>query len=84
MYVGDLGSHRVWKSEHKGYVDTFVHVAKDLPRCAESFLAVNRLAQLDERLDDTFLLRLESIDGMLDNAMVGAVAESFWTRFFKS
>lgn len=83
-YVGDAGSHSVWKSEHKGYVDTVVHVAKDLPRAAESFMAVNRLAQLDEQLDDTLLLRLESIGGLFENPLVAADAESFWTRFFKS
>lgn len=83
-YVGDLGSRRDWKAEHKGYLSSFVHVPKDLPRSAECFMAVNRLAQLDEGLDDTFLLRLESIGHLFGNPLVGDVADAFWTRFFNS
>lgn len=84
VYVGNAGTHRDWKAEHKGYLSSFVHVAKDLPRSAESFMALNRLAQLDEQLDDTFLLRLESIGHLFEMPLVGDVAESFWTRFFNS
>lgn len=84
VYVGDVASHRSWKAEHKGYLSSFVHVAKDLPRSAESFMAVNRLAQLDEHLDDTFLLRLESIGHLFAEPLVAETAELFWTRFFNS
>lgn len=84
VYVGDVGSHRDWKAEHKGYLSSFVHVPKDLPRSAECFMAVNRLAQLDEQLDDTFLLRLESIGHLFEQPLIADIAESFWTRFFKS
>jgi hypothetical protein len=80
VYIGDVDSHQSWKAEHKGYLGSFVHVPKDLPRSAESFMAVNRLAQLD----DTFLLRLESIGGLFENPLVADLAESFWTRFFNS
>lgn len=84
VYVGDPGSHGDWRAEHRGYLTTFVQVAKDLPRSAESFMALNRLAQLDERLDDTYLLRLESIDALFSDPLVADVAETFWTRFFNS
>lgn len=84
VYVGDASAHREWKAEHKGYLTSFVHVAKDHPRSAETFMAVNRLARLDEGLDDTFLLRLESIGHLFEMPLVGDVAEAFWTRFFNS
>lgn len=47
-------------------------------------MAFNRLAQLDEQLDDTFLLRLESIGHLFEMPLVRDVAELFWTRFFNS
>lgn len=83
-YVGDISSHGDWRAEHKGYLGSFVHVPKDLPRSAESFMSVNRLAQLDEGLDNTVLLRLESVGTLFDNPLVAETAETFWTRFYNS
>lgn len=82
-YVGDVTAHADWRAEHKGYVSSFVHVAKDLPRSAECFLALNVDAHLREDLDDTYLLRLESI-AHLSDPLVSGIAESFWRRFFNS
>lgn len=82
-YVGAVAGHKDWRAEHKSYISSFVHVAKDLPRTAECFMALNDKAHLKEDLDDTYLLRLESI-GHLFDPLVSGVAESFWLRFFKS
>jgi hypothetical protein len=83
-YVGDLGTHGDWQAEHKGYLSTFVQVPKDLPRSAECFMAVNQQAHLNEALDNTYLLRLESIGYLFDLPLVAAQAELFWQRFFNS
>ncbi len=83
-YVGEVSSHKDWKAEHKGYVSSFVHVPKDLPRSADCFMAVNSRATLDEHLDNTFLLRLESIDYLFDQPLVADLAQAFWQRFFNS
>lgn len=84
VYVGDAPTHRQWRAEHKGYLSSFVHVAKDLPRSAQTFMAVNRLAQLDEQLDNTVLLRLESLGHLFEQPLIADTAERFWTRFFNS
>lgn len=83
-YVGDAATHKEWKGEHKGYLTSFVHVAKDLPRSSECFMAVNGQAHLNEHLDNTYLLRLESLDGLFNDSLVSAIANDFWQRFFKS
>lgn len=83
-YVGDQVTHGDWQAEHKGYLSAFVQVPKDLPRSAECFMAVNQQAHLDEALDNTYLLRLESIGYLLDQPLAAAQAELFWQRFFKS
>lgn len=81
-YVGDVSKHEDWKAEHKGYVGSFVHVAKDLPRSAECFMTVNGQAHLNEQLDNTPLLRLESIGHLFDHPLVSEIANNFWLRFF--
>lgn len=81
-YVGDIGTHADWRAEHKGYLGSFVHVPKDLPRSAETFMAVNRLAQLDEELYNTILLRLESVGTLFENPLIAETADTFWTRFY--
>lgn len=81
-YVGEVTAHRDWKAEHKGYVSSFVHVPKDLPRSAECFMAINQQAHLDEQLDNTYLLRLESIGYLFEHRLVADLAEQFWQRFF--
>lgn len=83
-YVGDVATHKDWRAEHMGYLDSFVHVPKDLPRSAECFMAVNSQAHLNEQLDNTFLLRLESLGYLFDHPLVAGAANSFWLRFFNS
>ncbi|MCB4366345.1 hypothetical protein KIH07_21630 [Hydrogenophaga taeniospiralis] len=83
-YVEGVATHKDWKAEHKGYVSSFVQVAKDLPRSAECFMAVNAQAHLNEQLDNTYLLRLESFDYLFSHPLVANLAEAFWQRFFKS
>lgn len=84
-YVGDMLTHKNWKAEHNDYLRSFVHVAKDLPRAAECFMAVNSQAYLNEQLDNTFLLRLESLSNLFNQPLLSNdVAERFWLRFFKS
>jgi len=83
-YVGEVATHPEWKAEHKGYLGSFVHVARDLPRSANCFLAVNERAQLNEQLDNTYLLRLESLDGLFNKLLVADLANRFWQRFFRS
>ncbi|AJK45299.1 hypothetical protein [Burkholderia plantarii] len=84
-YAEGVASHREWRGEHKGYLRAFVQVAKDHPRASESFMALNGQAHLREDLDNTFLLRLESLDSMLDSALLGTtIGETFWQRFFRS
>jgi len=83
-YVGDVSSHKDWKAEHKGYVGSFVHVPRDLPRSSECFMAVNGMAALDEQMDNTFLLRLESIGHLFDQPLLSGIANAFWLRFFNS
>lgn len=84
-YAGDVANHKEWQGEHKDYLRSFVQVAKDHPRISESFMAVNSLAHLNEELDNTILLRLESLDSLVNNALLGpAIGEAFWLRFFNS
>jgi hypothetical protein len=82
--VGAVTTHQDWRAQHKSYLDSAIHIAKDLPRSAESFMACNRLAQLNEHLDDTFLVRLEALDGLFNQPLVAHAANSFWQRFFLS
>jgi hypothetical protein len=83
-YVGDVATHQDWKAEHKGYLGSFVHVPKDLPRSAECFMAVNAQAHLQEQLDNTFLLRLESVGHLFEQPLLSEIAHDFWQRFFNS
>jgi hypothetical protein len=84
-YAGDVTAHKEWQGEHKGYLRSFVQVAKDHPRASESFMAVSSMAHLKEDLDNTYLLRLESLDRMVNSALLGsAIGENFWLRFFNS
>ncbi|MBS4050941.1 MAG: hypothetical protein KGZ69_07040 [Methylomonas sp.] len=83
-YVGDVATHPDWKAEHKSYLATSVHVAKDLPRSAETFMAINGPAHLNEQLDNTYLLRLESIGFLFDDPLLSATAQAFWQRFYNS
>lgn len=83
-HVDNVASHLDWRAEHKGYLSSFVQVPKDLPRSAECFMAINQAAHLDENLDNTYLLRLESVGFLFDQPLVSAFAESFWQRFFNS
>ncbi len=83
-YVGNVATHKDWKAEHKSYLGSCVHVPKDLPRSSECFMAANGLAHLNEQLDNTFLLRLESIGPLFDHPLVSAIATDFWQRFFNS
>lgn len=80
--VGDVSKHEDWKAGHKGYVDSYVHVARDLPRGAETFMAVNGQAHLIEQQDNAILLRLESIDHLFEHPLVSEIANNFWLRFF--
>lgn len=83
-YVGDVTKHEDWKAEHKGYVSSFVHVAKDHPRSAESFMAVNGQAHLIEQQDNAILLRLESVAHLFEHPLVAEIANNFWQRFYNS
>lgn len=82
--VGTVTTHQDWRAKHESYLRDAIHIAKDLPRSAESFMACNRLAQLNEHLDDTFLVRLEALDGLFNKPLVAHAANSFWQRFFRS
>lgn len=86
-YVGPVATHKDWKAEHKGYVTHAVHIAKDLPRCAESFADCNRQAHLNEGMDNTFLLRLELIEQMFSQPLLSGSPDDipyrFWQRFLQ-
>jgi len=83
-YLGHVATHKDWKAEHTGYLRSFVHVAKDSPRSAQCFMAINSLAHLHENLDNTFLLRLESLERLFSDPLLSAIAKAFWQRFFNS
>ncbi len=79
--IGAVATHKAWQAEHKSYLSASIHIAKDLPRCAESFSAINGLAHLNEGIDDTFLLRLEALEGLFNKPLVAEVTNRFWLRF---
>lgn len=81
--VGEVTTHKDWQAEHKSYLFNAIHIARDLPRCAESFMAVNHLARLNEDLDNTYLVRLEGLDGLFTHPLVAQAANDFWQRFFR-
>lgn len=83
-YVNGIGTHKDWRAEHKGYVSNFVQVAKDMPRSAECFMALNAQAHLNEQLDNTYLIRLESFGYLASQPLIADLAEAFWLRFFNS
>lgn len=83
-YVGDVATHADWKAEHKSYLGSFVQIAKDHPRSAECFMSVNDRAHLREHLDNTYLLRLESLGHLFGQPLIAEVADNFWQRFFNS
>ena len=47
-------------------------------------MPINAQAHLNERLDNTFLLRLESIGHLFGQPRVSEAANNFWQRFFNS
>ena len=81
-FADQATSHAAWRAEHKAYVVSYTHVAKDSPICAEAFLPVNSDAQLLESLDDKYLLRLESFRGFETQPLVADTFRQFWQRFF--
>ncbi len=83
-YVGAAATHEDWRAEHKGYVGSFVQVAKDSPRSAECFMALNAQAQLNEGLDNTYLLRLESLESLFNDPLLSGLTNDFWQRFSKN
>lgn len=83
-HIGEVTEHKDWQAEHKAYLSEAVHISKDLPRCAETFSARNGLAHLIEGLDNTFLLRLEGLDGLFNNPLVAKSTSNFWQRYFRS
>lgn len=82
--VGTVMIHKEWQAEHKSYLSDSIHVSRDLPRCAETFSARNAQAHLNENLDNTFLLRLEGLDGLFRQPLIADIANGFWQRFFRS
>lgn len=83
-YAGEVATHRDWQAEHKGYLGTFVQVPKDLPRSSECFMSINHQAHLDDKMDNAYMLRLESFGSLFSNPLVANLAEAFWDRFFNS
>lgn len=83
-YTDDVATHRDWQAEHKSYLSVCVQIPKDLPRGAECFMAINHQAHLDDQLDNTYLLRLESFDYLFNHPLAANLAEAFWDRFFNS
>lgn len=77
VYVGEVANHPDWKAEHKSYLNSFVQIAKDHPRSAECFMSVNDRAHLNEHLDNTYLLRLESLGYLLEQPLIADVAATF-------
>ncbi|MDP2762498.1 MAG: hypothetical protein Q8O64_19205 [Sideroxyarcus sp.] len=47
-------------------------------------MAVNGQAHLSENLDNTFLLRLESVGHLFEQPLLSEIANNFWQRFFNS
>lgn len=83
-YVDKVDEHGAWRAEHKGYVSSHCHVARDAHVCAQTFLPSNAAAHLREDLDNTVLLRLEALDRMAAQPGTKDVFDQFWTRFFNS
>lgn len=83
-FVDEATSHSAWRAAHKDYLTSFTHVAKDSPICAEAFLSVNDQAHLSENLDNTYLLRLESLRGFETQPLMANTFHQFWERFFNS
>lgn len=83
-YVGEVVAHDDWQAEHKGYLSSFVHVPKDLPRSSECFMSINGQAHLSDHFDNAFLLRLESIGPLFQHPLLSELAGNFWQRFFNS
>ncbi len=83
-HLGALSEHDEWRAEHKGYLSAFVHVPKDSPTCAESFLPVSAQSHLREDLDNTFLLRLESLGHLFQMPLMTDLVTTFWQRFYNS
>lgn len=81
-YAGEVATHLDWKTEHKSYLDTYVHISKDSLRSTECFTAINGQAHLDDQRDNTYLLRLESVDSLFNQPLLADLAEAFWRRFF--
>lgn len=81
-FADQATSHAAWRAEHKAYVASYTHVAKDSPICAEAFLPVNSDAQLLENLDDKYLLRLESFRRFEARPLIADTFRQFWERFF--
>lgn len=85
LELSATSTHVDWKAEHKAYLSDFVQIAKDIPRAPETFMAVNHSAHLREDLDDTVLIRLESLGGMVSHSLLSvAIGNAFWERFFNS
>lgn len=83
-YVGDVTTKESWRAEHKGYLHTSVHIARDIPRSSECFTSINTDAHLNSIVDDTYLLRLESIAHLFERPLIADMVNNFWQRFFNS
>lgn len=80
-YLDDPANHQQWQTEHKDYLRENVWQPRDQPRTSACFTSLNQQAHLLESMDDTFLLRLESLDGLLNGALTAEPAKAFWQRF---
>ncbi len=80
-FIDPVDNHQDWKAEHRQYVDACIHVAKDAPASAECFAASNQQAHLNE-IDNTLLLRLESVGYLFHKKAIKGVATAFWDRFY--
>jgi len=83
-YVDEPHSYKEWRAEHNNYLKTFVQIPRDFPRSCESFTAMNSDAHLREDMDDTLLVRLESLGRVIANPLIAELAEIFWLRFYHS
>lgn len=83
-FLSDVETYREWKAEHKSYLSSSVHIAKDLPKSPDCFTEINAQAHIYEDLDDTYLIRLESLGYLLANDLVSDIADQFWNRYFRS
>lgn len=83
-YIQDVANHKDWKGEHKSYLSATVHIPKDLPRSPDCFSSINHPAHLNIDMDDTYLIRLESLGYFFDNSLYSEVTNLFWTRFINN